>query len=106
MTSLTFPSDIFEVTGENRLDVELRLYGANPSGLTITGMIESTSDATFVDAGWKQVGTNITVSGAGGGGSGIALTGLSGFGQFIRAKITVPTTGLAYACLSAVARAL
>lgn len=100
--SITVASEVFEVTNENRLDIELRVYGTNPATTTVTGTLETTSDSTFVDAAWKQVASTFTV----GPGAGITSTALSGLGQFVRAKMTVSTTGFAYACMNAVARVL
>lgn len=94
-------SEIFEITEEGQLDVELRVYASNPNIQTISGYVDTTSDPTFVDAAWKQV-TSFPRSG-----TGISTaTGLTGLGRFVRAKIEVPVTGFIFACMNAVAREL
>ncbi len=77
-------SDIFEITEEGRLDIEMRMFAAVPYTQQVTGTIFTTSDETFVDAAWKTVGT------LGRTGTGIVTsTGLSGLGRFVRATLWV-----------------
>ena len=96
---LTVISEIFELSEENELLVELRVHGSNPSSLSLTGQIETTSDSTFVDSAWKQAGSNVATTSLQTG----TVTGLQ---RYVRAKLTVPTTGWAYAGVNAVARRL
>lgn len=98
--SLVNLSDIFEITEENRLDLELRVYGVDPGGATLTGTIVTTSDPSFVDSAWKTVSGSFTQAG-----TGIAtVNALTGFGRFVRAKLEVPSTTYACSSMQAVAR--
>lgn len=94
-------SDIFEITEEYQIDLlELRVWAANPYTLVVTGSIVTTSDPLFPDAAWKTLSGTFTQAG-----SGITtVTGLTGLGRFVRAKLDIPATGYACACMNAVAR--
>lgn len=94
-------SEIFEITEESQIDLlELRVWAANPYTLVVTGSIVTTSDPSFVDAAWKTVSGTFTQTG-----SGIAtVTALTGLGRFVRAKLDVPASGYACACMNALAR--
>jgi hypothetical protein len=93
-------SEIFEITTEGRIDLELRAYGIQ-GGVSITGSLETTSDPTFVDVAWKQV-TSFVRSATGT----TVVTGLSGLGRFLRGKVEVPGTGVVCVSMNAVAREL
>lgn len=99
--SLVNLSDIFEVTEEGEIYVELRVYGSNPYSTMITGTLVTTSDPSFVDAAWKTLSGSFTVNGAG-----VIATPLTGLGRFVRAKLEVPTNAYCCAVMNGVARGL
>jgi hypothetical protein len=100
--SLVNLSDIFEVTEEGKLDVEFRVYGSYLYTATSTGTVVTTSDPTFLDANWKTLSGTFTVVG-----QGIAVvTGLTGLGRFVRAKLEVPNNSYCCACMNGVLRAI
>jgi hypothetical protein len=94
-------SEIFEVSDISRLDAELRVISASGTSPSITGAIQTTSDASFDDAAWQNVGgTGLSTT------SGTTLTGAySGLGRFVRARITVQgTNAYVTACFQAMGR--
>jgi hypothetical protein len=98
--SYTHLSEIYELSEENEINLELRCYAADPYDTAITGSLVTTSDPTFQDVAWKVVSGTFTRAG-----SGITtITDLSGFGKFVRAKLEVPQQKYVFISLNAVAR--
>jgi hypothetical protein len=100
-SSVATLSEIFEITEERNLEVELRVYAAQPYTLSITGSLETTSDPTFLDASWKTVSGTFTQAGIGN--ARISLAGSTVL-SFVRARLEVPQDGVTCALLTAVAR--
>ena len=100
--SLVNLSEIFEITDENTIDLELRLLAIMPSASPgVTGTVVTTSDSSFVDAAWTTRG-NFTLTGVGT----QIVTGIGGLGKFVRATLQVPQSVYVCASMQAVAREL
>jgi hypothetical protein len=91
-------SEILDITDCTTLQLELRLFAI--SGATgVTGVLQHTSDPTYIDGSWSDKGTlGLAVTGV----TGTTFSGLQRFG---RVKLQVQgASGYATACVNAVLR--
>ena len=75
----------------NQLTFAMQVFGTLSTGTIIYGALQETSDPSFIDANWFQVG-QISVTGVG-----LSKQTYSGLRRFVRGKVTIPSAASAIA---------